>query len=412
MTKKKIFIGGSLETYDQAEYVASHFDEVKDLLVEPILWRTVFLTGDITLARIEKLADDIEGAIIIATPDDPTSIRKKRVYQPRANVIFEYSYLLSRLGRSRVALCVYDKTELPSDLKGLTYVEMGEYIANRDITHIARKKLTYWVKNLPVIQEGIPTSSLDHGYSGRWKLAAEFTRWRRRDIADPDQVFYEADMVLYVPFCDKEFNRPGCGSAHGEINISLRSEKKSAVFSRSDQILEAVVGVDGSLKLSGEVKSRQVVSLKHDKSSLEDGFEAVLQITRHFEIDVKPTNRSHILEGTYITSAFNKTISIANVRLSKVLSVRPKIAKGFHSETHETFTRSNPWGPRSRRPLDGYSGSAGQMHPTGDIASGNCAAFAGGDNVRIQKGGAVYMYHGHCGAERSRKAGNPGRKGS
>lgn len=119
---KEIFIASSSEALDQAERIAAVLEEVPN--VKPRLWKDEFVNGDITFIRIEELAREISGAVVVATPDDVSEIRGQRGRTPRANVLFEYGFLVASLGRHRVALCRYEDVVLPSDFNGLTHISM------------------------------------------------------------------------------------------------------------------------------------------------------------------------------------------------------------------------------------------------------------------------------------------------
>jgi len=80
--------------------VAVALSEAKD--VKPLLWTEVFKLGDITFMGIENIASRVAGAVFLATPDDESVIRERRIRTPRANVLFEYGYLTAMLTRRRV----------------------------------------------------------------------------------------------------------------------------------------------------------------------------------------------------------------------------------------------------------------------------------------------------------------------
>ncbi len=156
--RKRIFIGSSTEAIAQAKRVANL---IKKVGVEPVLWTKVFKVGELTLEGIEKLVkpenkdERLSGAIFLATPDDFTVIRKENARVTRANVIFEYGYLMGALTRHKVALCRYADVELPhklpSDIKNMTYVDMGAFDRNnlnKPLDKEAQKKLREWVSNL------------------------------------------------------------------------------------------------------------------------------------------------------------------------------------------------------------------------------------------------------------------------
>ncbi len=58
--------------------------------------------------------------ILIASADDTTFFRKKKVLTPRDNVIFELGLFSGRLGRFRSFLLVEQGIKIPSDLLGIT----------------------------------------------------------------------------------------------------------------------------------------------------------------------------------------------------------------------------------------------------------------------------------------------------
>jgi Predicted nucleotide-binding protein containing TIR-like domain len=164
---KEIFVGSSKEGLEQALQVVAALSEVKD--VKPLLWTEVFKLGDITFMGIENIASRVAGAVFLATPDDDSVIRERRVRTPRANVLFEYGYLTAMLTRRRVALCLYSSVELPSDFAGLTYVPMGTFEPTKPLDHQASVKLKSWATELPAVQVGFSPTCQMHGYQGYGK---------------------------------------------------------------------------------------------------------------------------------------------------------------------------------------------------------------------------------------------------
>ena len=143
---KKVFVASSREGLDTAERVAAILEEVPD--VKPCLWTDEFRSGDITLLRIEELAGEVAGALIVATPDDQSKIRGEPALIPRANVIFEYAFFSAALGRQRVALCKYDAAQLPSDLSGVTHIPMGKWPGPGEVEKTAKIRMKDWARKL------------------------------------------------------------------------------------------------------------------------------------------------------------------------------------------------------------------------------------------------------------------------
>ena len=80
--------------------------------------------------KFEEQAEDIVFAIILLTPDDVGAAKaEQNELQPRArqNVILEFGYFLGKLNRSQICLLYKGGVELPSDIRGLSYIFMDDY---------------------------------------------------------------------------------------------------------------------------------------------------------------------------------------------------------------------------------------------------------------------------------------------
>lgn len=63
------------------------------------------------------------------TPDDEGALRRgEDDFDPRArqNVIFEFWFLVGRLGRQRVCALKQGNVEIPSDYAGVLYIELDD----------------------------------------------------------------------------------------------------------------------------------------------------------------------------------------------------------------------------------------------------------------------------------------------
>lgn len=264
---KHIFVGGSTESLDQAEKVAAILEEVSG--VKARLWNDCFGVGDLTFLAIENIASQVSGAVFLATPDDDSVIRGVPVKTARSNVLFEYGYLTALLTRSRVALCRYSGTELPSDFAGLTYIPMGEFRKQKSVENHSRVKLKSWASELPTVQEGFASTSQVHGYSGKWQVETLFNVWRTIKLDSSDRVLFRGDMILHVPT-----NGEGVtGCVIGELQMTLKD--CSAEFEVTDRVVDGHVGPDGSLHLRCAMQTRHRKKLK-GKPPQKEGFEREL----------------------------------------------------------------------------------------------------------------------------------------
>src|SRR5262245_38377302 len=215
MALKEIFIGSSKEGLEQAMQVAAVLSEAND--VRPLLWTECFKLGDITFLGIESIARRVAGAVFLATPDDDSVIREQRVKVPRANVLFEYGYLTAMLTRRRVALCLYNGAELPSDFAGVTYVPMGPFENSKQIDYQATARLKAWAAELPAIQTGFSPTCQMHGYSGSWQIQTVYEVYRHIPIKDPDYVLLNGKAILQVA----SNGDGGAGCIYGNLQIQI-----------------------------------------------------------------------------------------------------------------------------------------------------------------------------------------------
>lgn len=115
------FIGSSKEGLPYAVALVKHL-EAADVQCEQ--WNiSTFALGQTTIESLEAAVARNSFAVLIATADDTTTVRKKRTLSPRDNIVFEFGLFAGRLGRSRAFLLVPDDVEslkLPTDLLGVT----------------------------------------------------------------------------------------------------------------------------------------------------------------------------------------------------------------------------------------------------------------------------------------------------
>lgn len=111
---------------------------VEDILrahevTEPVVLQERFKPGQTIPEKFEREALQVDGALVLFTPDDeaaallgstgePISTNElRRRVRARQNVSLEYGWFWGRLGRERVLLLMKGELELPSDLAGLLY---------------------------------------------------------------------------------------------------------------------------------------------------------------------------------------------------------------------------------------------------------------------------------------------------
>jgi hypothetical protein len=189
--KRHIFIGSSVEGLGRAREIAAL---INDDATECRLWNTTFEPGYTAFDALERMLTECCAAVFIVTPDDKATIRGRTVAVPRANIMLEFGLVAGRLGRHNIAICQYGGAELPSDLKGLTVIEMepgqpppcGTESDADGFKLRAEDTLTKWSARLLPTAEMIPRTATVHGYTGRWTFDLPAGLSRRAALLPPD----------------------------------------------------------------------------------------------------------------------------------------------------------------------------------------------------------------------------------
>lgn len=148
----RIFIGSSGKHLNWSEEIALYLAELKQ---EPIPWFKTgsFVASGYTLENIYNIAKDVDAGLFVLAPDDELTSSE---FITRDNVIFEAGMYFGLKGKNNVALCMVDpsKTKLPSDLKGLTYIDL------RSSEYEVKKSLNEWISKTDILPTKQPNNIL------------------------------------------------------------------------------------------------------------------------------------------------------------------------------------------------------------------------------------------------------------
>lgn len=294
--RRKIFVGSSSEAEEQG-LVEAVAETIRSVGMEPIVWKEIFPAGEILLEKIEQLPDTVDGAVLLATPDLACKriALNKEFSAPAANVLFEYGYLSGRLSRRRVAICAFERAEIPSDLQGLTIVRVGGYERTKRLTlpPEAETGLQRWLADLVPIPVGIPVMQRVHGYSGIWEVQDNFTLWHEIPVKLPDSVSWEGKALLRISDDGKE----GYGSQIGLLKVKL--DQYQATWQVANEIIRAAVDQDGCLTMRVEVRARSLVPDSESGTAPSDRVHEELP-SPGWDITLKPVaNERKMLQGPH-----------------------------------------------------------------------------------------------------------------
>jgi Predicted nucleotide-binding protein containing TIR-like domain len=147
----KVFLGSSKESEDSMRLVAAWLERIGQKVRR---WQDpdLFVAGDYTLPRLIALVREFDAALFIFGEDDKVWYRGSPTVQPRDNALLEYGLFGGVLGLERVAICRVDHPRLPTDIAGLTYVDVSD-----GRTNDAQLRLKAWIDRLG---DRLPANSL------------------------------------------------------------------------------------------------------------------------------------------------------------------------------------------------------------------------------------------------------------
>ena len=123
---KKVFVvhGHNEEALNKTK------DFLNELQLEPVVLREQPNQGQTIIEKFEKFSQ-VVFAVVLLTPDDiggsKSGSHKEQQLRARQNVILELGFFLGKLGRQRVCVLYSHGVEIPSDYRGVLYVEFDEF---------------------------------------------------------------------------------------------------------------------------------------------------------------------------------------------------------------------------------------------------------------------------------------------
>lgn len=115
----KVFVGSSTAARLQAKYLMKGC-AAPDVSFLP--WWDQFIPGRTLLEELTRIRKNVHRAILILLPESETKVRGHRRAIPNLNVLFEFGFFYSALGKEKVAVVRYGDIYLPSDLDGYIHI--------------------------------------------------------------------------------------------------------------------------------------------------------------------------------------------------------------------------------------------------------------------------------------------------
>ncbi len=152
--KPRVFIGSSSE----GKLVARYLQVELGVSCAVDRWdQNVFEAGGYTLDSLINKANEVDFAVLVASPDDKTVSRGDTTASVRDNVVLEFGLFAGVLGRNRTYLLATDhEMKLPTDMLGLTRLSYNKAASGQAAVTAAALELEERFRALGRVQRVAP----------------------------------------------------------------------------------------------------------------------------------------------------------------------------------------------------------------------------------------------------------------
>lgn len=145
----KDFLNGSNKTSKKKIFVVYGHDDMARMQLEallrrwdlePIILDQMASSGQTIIEKLEEYTQNVEYAIVLATPDDIGRAKdaEEDKYRVRQNVVLELGMFLAKLGREKVAILLREEKdfEKPTDIQGIIYIPFQKSVEEASVSLI------------------------------------------------------------------------------------------------------------------------------------------------------------------------------------------------------------------------------------------------------------------------------------
>ena len=148
MPKVIVFIGSSAAAKSQAKAVVKTFTSPT---VEFLPWWDTFTPGRTLLEDLDAIRGQINGAMLLFSPEAEATVRGNTVFIPNLNVLFELGYFYGHFGKQKVAMLKYGDFYLPSDFGGYIHINGSDFFKRSAVVQVGKrteKEFGKWIAQL------------------------------------------------------------------------------------------------------------------------------------------------------------------------------------------------------------------------------------------------------------------------
>jgi len=148
MPKTKLFIGSAAAAKSQAKALVN---ALTSATLEFLPWWDAFTPGSVLLSELEQIPTQVDGAVLVFSPEAQATVRKNTVMVPNLNVMFEFGYFYGMLGHTKVVMVKYGDFYLPSDFGGYIHIFGSTFFERNKVCPVGTRTKTEFGKWLAAL---------------------------------------------------------------------------------------------------------------------------------------------------------------------------------------------------------------------------------------------------------------------
>ena len=148
MPKTRVFVGSSTAAKSQAKALVKKFESAT---LEFLPWWDAFVAGRTLLEDLDNIRTQVDGAVLLFSPESSTTIRSRTYDLPNLNVMFEFGFFYGHFGRQKVAMVKYGDFYLPSDFGGYVHIFGSTFFKRGAVVQVGKRttsEFNRWVVQL------------------------------------------------------------------------------------------------------------------------------------------------------------------------------------------------------------------------------------------------------------------------
>lgn len=161
--RPRLFLGSSREGLDVAQNLQVELGDA----CEVERWdHDVFKPSGCTLPSLLSIAESVDFAVLVATPDDTVVSRGEEHPSARDNIVLEFGLFAGALGLDRTFLLATGELKLPTDVLGLTRLRYQRQSSQRASVTAAALQVAERIRSLGLHDRSVALGSVGPQHAG------------------------------------------------------------------------------------------------------------------------------------------------------------------------------------------------------------------------------------------------------